>query len=256
MRRIVSALSLFFLAISPALAAEDAAPNPPPDAGAADSSAADSTAPAASAPAAAPESTPAPESLPAPESTGAPENAAPPAAAAMPAEAQPPFGLKWGMHVNDLSSLGIKVASTSTSGNIVVVNVKELPNAFPDTDAVNMLFDRQLGLVKVRWTSTAVAGDPNGSQGRSKYVEMKKTVVETRGNPSDETLVVGARLFDQEDEFYQCLTYEGCGVWSALWEEKPSGGVLLSVEGLGPGQGYVQLDFESADWQKVAGAAK
>lgn len=251
MRAIVSALGLFFLAISPALAAEDAAPNPPPDA-----SARDLSAPDLSAPAAAPESTPAPESLPAPESTGAPENAAPPAAAAIPAEAQPPFGLKWGMHVNDLSSLGIKVASTSTSGNIVVVNVKELPNAFPDTDAVNMLFDRQLGLVKVRWTSTAVTGDPNGSQGRSKYGEMKKTVVETRGNPSDETLVVGARLFDQEDEFYQCLTYEGCGVWSALWEEKPSGGVLLSVEGLGPGQGYVQLDFESADWQKVAGAAK
>ena len=68
--------------------------------------------------------------------------------------------------------------------------------------------------------------------------------------------MVGARLFDQEDEFYQCLSYEGCGVWSALWEEKPSGGVLLSVEGLGPGQGYVQLDFESADWQKVAGTTK
>ncbi len=250
MRAIVSALSLFFLAMSPALAADDAAPSPPPDA-----SAPDASAPAAvpeSAPA--PEAMPAPESLPAPESTGAPENAASPAA--MPAEAQPPFGLKWGMHVNDLSSLGIKVASTSTSGNIVVVNVKELPNAFPDTNAVNMLFDRQLGLVKVRWTSTAVAGDPTGSQGRSKYFEMKKTVVETRGNPSDETLVVGARLFDQEDEFYQCLAYEGCGVWSALWEEKPSGGVLLSVEGLGPGQGYVQLDFESADWQKVAGAAQ
>ena len=245
MRRIVSALGLFFLAVSPALAADDAAPNPPPDA----------SAPESSAPAPAPESMPAPDAAPAPQATPAPESAAP-AAAAMPAEAQPPFGLKWGMHVNDLSSLGIKVASTSTSGNIVVVNVKELPNAFPDTDAVNMLFDRQLGLVKVRWTSTAVASDPNGSQGRSKYVEMKKTVVETRGNPSDETLVVGARLFDQEDEFYQCLSYEGCGVWSALWEEKPSGGVLLSVEGLGPGQGYVQLDFESADWQKVAGAAK
>ena len=247
MRRTISALGLFFLAVSPALAADDGAPNPLPPA----------APPDASAPAA-PDSSPAaaPEAAPAPENTGAPENAAPPAAAAMPAEAQPPFGLKWGMHVNDLSSLGIKVASTSTSGNIVMVNVKELPNAFPDTNTVNMLFDRQLGLVKVRWTSSALANDPTGSQGRSKYGEMKKTVVESRGNPSDETLVVGARLFDQEDEFYQCLAYEGCGVWSALWEEKPSGGVLLSVEGLGPGQGYVQLDFESADWQKVAGAAQ
>jgi hypothetical protein len=82
---------------------------------------------------------------------------------------------------------------------------------------------------------------------------MKKAVAEKRGNPTDETNVVGARLFDQEDEFYQCLAYDGCGVWSSLWEQKPSGGVLLSIEGTGPGKGYVQVDYESADWQQVAG---
>lgn len=176
------------------------------------------------------------------------------APAATPVEA--PFGLKWGMHLNDLDGLGVKINSTSKSGNLTIVNAKTMAQAFPDTATVNMLFDNQAGLVKVRWISAAVSDDLDGTKGRVKYGEMKKLVIQNRGNPSDETMVVGARLFDQEDEFYQCLSYDGCGVWSSLWEQKPSGGVLLSIEGEGPGKGFVQVDYESADWQKVAGGAK
>jgi hypothetical protein len=177
------------------------------------------------------------------------------APAAAPAEQQqPPFGLKWGMQIADLGALGIKIDSTTQNGSLSIVNVKEMPGAFPDTGTVNMLFDRRLGLVKVRWTSTGISDDPTGTKGRARYGEMKKVVTQIRGNPSDETMVVGARLFDQEDEFYQCLSYEGCGVWSSLWEQKPSGGVLLSIEGTGPGKGYVQIDYESPDWQKVVAA--
>jgi hypothetical protein len=165
----------------------------------------------------------------------------------------PPFGLKWGMPLNQLSALGVKVKATSKTGDLTIVTAEKVPDAYPDTKVVSLLFDRHLGLVKVRWASTDIEDDPTGTQGRSKYSEMKKLVSESRGTPSDETLVVGARLFDQEDEFYQCLGYEGCGVWSALWDQKPSGGVLLSIEGMGTGKGFVQVDYESADWQQAAG---
>jgi len=178
----------------------------------------------------------------------------PPSTGALPAAQQfaPPFGLRWGMRIADLGGLGIKIDSTSKTGNLTVVNVKEMPQAFPDTGVINMLFDRQHGLVKVRWLSTDISDDPTGTRGRAKYGELKKIVMQSRGAPSDETMVVGARLFDQEDEFYQCLAYEGCGVWSSLWDQKPSGGVLLSIEGTGAGSGYVQIDYESADWQGLA----
>lgn len=166
-----------------------------------------------------------------------------------------PFGLKWGMQQGDLSELGIKVSERSKSGDLTVVNSEEIPEAFADTKMVSMLFDRRLGLVKVRWISYDIETDPNGSLGRSKYGEMKAIIASRLGEPTDETLVVGARLFDQEDEFYQCLSYEGCGVWSALWEHAPSGGVLLSVEGVGPGQGFVQIDYESANWQEASSPA-
>jgi hypothetical protein len=173
-------------------------------------------------------------------------------AAAPPAWAEnvsAPFGLKWGMQVADLKAAGIEIHSTTKTGNLTVVTAEQVPDEFSDTYLVSMLFDRDLGLVKVRWTGKDIEDDPTGRQGRATYAEMKKFVADKYGKPTDETLVVGARLFDQEDEFYQCLSYEGCGVWSAIWEEKPSGGVLLSVEGLGAGKGFVQVDFESQDWR-------
>ncbi len=187
------------------------------------------------------------------------ENAPPAAApaqapAARPAEA--PFGLKWGMHLNDLEGLGVQINSTSKNGDLTIVNAKTMAQAFPDTATVNMLFDSHAGLVKVRWIGKPITDDLVGTKGRAKYGEMKKMVLQNLGNPTDETMVVGARLFDQEDEFYQCLSYDGCGVWSTLWEQKPSGGVLLSIEGEGPGRGFVQIDYESANWQKVVAVAK
>ncbi|MGB8275412.1 MAG: hypothetical protein WCF16_09130 [Alphaproteobacteria bacterium] len=167
-----------------------------------------------------------------------------------------PFGLTWGMQVADLKAAGITIHSTSTTGDLTVVNAKEVPGAFDNTYLVTMLFDRQLGLVKVRWVGTNVQDDATGRQGRASYAEMKKFVTETYGSPTDETMVVGARLFDQDDEFYQCLSYEGCGVWSAIWEQQPSGGVLLSIEGLGAGKGFVQVDFESSGWQEAVTRAQ
>ena len=163
-----------------------------------------------------------------------------------------PFGLKWGMQQGDLSEHGIKVKDRSKAGELTVVNAEEVPDAYAETKMVSMLFDRELGLVKVRWTSYDIEADPDGTLGRSKYGEMKAIIASQLGEPTDETLVVGARLFDQEDEFYQCLAYEGCGVWSALWEHAPSGGVLLSVEGVGAGRGFVQIDYESANWQEAS----
>ncbi len=160
-----------------------------------------------------------------------------------------PFGLDWGMQISALTARDIPVQSQTKSGNLTVVTVTETPQTLEDTYLVSLLFDAQQGLVKVRWIGNDVEGDATGKLGRRKYAEVRKFVVETYGEPADEALVIGTRLFDQDDEFYQCLRYEGCGIWSAIWEQDPSGGILLSIEGVGPGNGFVQVDFESDGWQ-------
>jgi hypothetical protein len=162
-----------------------------------------------------------------------------------------PFGLQWGMEVSGLTERYMPLQSTTRTGDLTVVNLTKAPRAPAETYLVNLLFDREMGLVKVRWMSTDIKGDATGKNGRRKYREVRQYVVDSYGEPTDEALVIGARLFDQDDEFYQCLAYEGegCGVWSAIWEQGPSGGILLSIEGLGPGSGFVQLDFESEGWK-------
>lgn len=160
-----------------------------------------------------------------------------------------PFGLDWGMQISDLTARDIPIQSQTKSGNLTVVTVRQTPQMLENTYLVNLLFDNERGLVKVRWLSNDIEGDATGKLGRQKYTAVRRFVVEGYGEPSDEALVVGARLFDQDDEFYQCLRYEGCGVWSAIWEQEPTGGILLSIEGLGAGKGFVQVDFESEGWK-------
>jgi hypothetical protein len=120
-----------------------------------------------------------------------------------------PFGLQWGMEVSGLTERYMPLQSTTRTGDLTVVNLTKAPRAPAETYLVNLLFDREMGLVKVRWMSTDIKGDATGKNGRRKYREVRQYVVDSYGEPTDEALVIGARLFDQDDEFYQCLAYEG-----------------------------------------------
>ncbi len=61
--------------------------------------------------------------------------------------------------------------------------------------------------------------------------------------------ISGLKLWDEPDEFYQCLDYSGCGFWMSAFEDKESGiAVGLQLEGLRRGRGFIKLTYEGPFW--------
>lgn len=91
-----------------------------------------------------------------------------------------------------------------------------------------------------------------GSEGKKKFAALKEGLIKKYGNPSNEMERVGLELWDEPDEFYQCLAYNGCGLWIAIFEHKESGqNIVLSLKGLRRGEGLIELTYEGPMWSKV-----
>lgn len=60
--------------------------------------------------------------------------------------------------------------------------------------------------------SEDIENDTYGSEGKEKYENIKTSLRKKYGLPTLKLEVSGLTLWNEPDEFYQCLDYDGCGV--------------------------------------------
>lgn len=99
--------------------------------------------------------------------------------------------------------------------------------------------------------SKNIASDPFGSEGKARYSELKSILEEKYGSPTHEMEWIGLTLFKESDEFYQCLAYNGCGMWASSFAGPQDISVVLQLKGLDRGSGYFELSYEGPKWSMV-----
>lgn len=61
----------------------------------------------------------------------------------------------------------------------------------------------------------------------------------------------GIILYQNYDEFYQCLAYDGCGYWRDGFKS-PDRYISIQLNGLGRGKGYIYLEYEAQpEWDQA-----
>lgn len=58
---------------------------------------------------------------------------------------------------------------------------------------------------------------------------MKSKLTAKYGTPTNSYEYIGRKLWDEYDEFYQCLAYSGCGAWISLFESKAGESIALQL---------------------------
>jgi len=161
-----------------------------------------------------------------------------------------PFGLTWGMTAEDLKSLGVALAPQEHVNNMVVYKAETLPKNISDAEFYLVLFDESTGLQKVMMSSKDITNDLYGSAGKERFKVLKETFSSKYGAPINSFEFVGRELFQDDDEFYECLKYEGCGIWLADWKSAGSS-YLLELKGSRRGTGYIRITVEGPGWSAV-----
>jgi hypothetical protein len=165
-----------------------------------------------------------------------------------------PFGLMWGMTETQVTQLvGVeikkKVDSDLPLGTTGVLQVTSLPKNLTMAESYYLIFVTEKHLQKIVMYSKDIENDVSGTKGKEMYEKIKMSLRKKYGSPTDQLEVSGLKLWEEWDEFYQCLDYSGCGNWMSAFEDEKSGMIIgLELKGIRRGRGFIQLTYEGPFW--------
>jgi len=168
-------------------------------------------------------------------------------------EVQAPFGFHWGESKQQITKQGVKLVGCNTDLSLTLCNTKKAIKSVSFGEAYQLLFDSRKGLQKIVMVSTNFTRDAAGLEGKALYEKIKNSLTKKYGeaDANNSIQISGLNLYNENDEFYQCLAYEGCGSWITLWTPKLGGNVSISLEGISRGVGFLKIGYESKEWNDI-----
>lgn len=167
-----------------------------------------------------------------------------------------PFGIDWGKSLSEIEAMGVTCSNKSTEDRFTICKTTSLPKNLSISEQYALYFDKKYHLQKVQMVSRNIENDITGSDGKETYSDLKSKLTEKYGTPTNSYEYIGRKLWDEYDEFYQCLAYSGCGTWLSLFESKAGEVIALQLKGLGRGKGYITLAYEGPSWSNAVDAYK
>ncbi len=165
-----------------------------------------------------------------------------------------PFGIDWGNSISEIEAMGVTCSNKSTKDRFTICKTASLPKNLSISEEYVLYFDKKYYLQKVKMTSKDIDNDISGSDGKETYSDLKSKLTAKYGAPTNSYEYIGRKLWDEYDEFYQCLAYSGCGAWISFFKSKAGEVVALQLNGLGRGQGYITLTYEGPSWSNAVDA--
>lgn len=165
---------------------------------------------------------------------------------------QAPLGLKWGESKESF----IKKYNTSPADKLQtrmrLYAIGNPPVKVPGFEEFYALLDQKYGLVKIVIAEN-ISEDAYGYKGTEDYKKLQDLLTKKYGSPSVHYEYSGKTVYTENDEFYQCLAYQGGGTYSSIY--KPTGGGTIGLEVHGRsrerGQGYITITYESTLFDQV-----
>lgn len=164
------------------------------------------------------------------------------------------FGYYFGLTKEQIEDSGIELYDEQESDTMASANTTSAPIPWADAEFYVLRFYKQK-LLSISAVGKDITNDATGSEGRAKYKELRDSLTEKYGKASKSMHSVGNNLWKETDEFYQCLAYDGCGVWGDIWkgDEKE---IVIELKGPGTrGKGYIVITYESKpEWRAAIDA--
>lgn len=161
-----------------------------------------------------------------------------------------PLGLKWGLSQETLINDYSATPAGKNDTRLKIFLISNPPIKVSGFDEFYGVIDDKYGLVKVVVIEN-IDGDAYGSKGLEEYKKIKEVIAKKYGKPSSQYEYTGRELYKDNDEFYQCLAYQGCGIYSSFFKPTGGGDVAVSLKGESRGKGYLSIDYESVLFSNV-----
>jgi len=165
---------------------------------------------------------------------------------------QAPLGLKWGESKESFIKKYNASPADKRQNRMRLYAIGSPPVKVPGFDEFYGLLDQKYGLVKIVIAEN-ISEDAYGYKGTEAYKKLQDILSKKYGSPSVHEEYSGQTIYKENDEFYQCLAYQGCGTYSSIYKPAGGGTVGLEIHGRGRerGQGYITITYESTLFDQV-----
>ncbi len=155
-----------------------------------------------------------------------------------------PFDLEWGLTLDEVKAMGVVCEDEIMVYDVVIsCKTSSVPKNLSTAETYSLYFFPDQNLQKVFMTSETISDDLYGTEGKNTYLKLQGILTKKYGEP-EKYEWVGRALYNERDEFYECLDYSGCGTYSSYFTTDYGGDIGLRLEGLGRGEGYITLAYE------------
>jgi len=156
-------------------------------------------------------------------------------------EGNPIFGLGWGMTPDQIQMLVPNMTLTEDGPVLKVYSATELPKGISGFNSYLLLFSKTYGLVKVVAIGDRFTSDSFGTSGKAAFDKIT-TVLAKKYTKTNGSRAIFMKLYTDADEFYQCLSHDGCGFWIDIYEAEDRA-IMLRLEGAYR-EGYLSITVE------------
>ncbi|MCK4993547.1 MAG: hypothetical protein KAS13_00695 [Candidatus Omnitrophica bacterium] len=171
-----------------------------------------------------------------------------------------PFGLKWGMTVEEVKPLCGKLISImtrerptygkDTTKKLTSVMVKNLKKTIGigKSEFVHFIFDSEHGLEEINWRG-APTGNYRFKEAKEKYNKLLYILTNTYGEAPAVKRFSGYDSFDDKNKLFDCSPKIGtlCGGVDNIWADKKYGVAVVSLSTHKGGILYISLHYNSLE---------
>ena len=176
-----------------------------------------------------------------------------------------PFGLKWGMTLEEVKPLCGELISTmtrerptygkDTTKKLTSVMVKSLKKTIwlGESEFVHFIFDSEHGLEEIDWRSAPIR-NYRFDEAKKKYNELLDILTNSYGEAPAVKRFSGYDSFDDKNKLFDCSPKQGtlCGGVENIWADEKYGAAVVSLSTHKGGISYISLHYHSVE-SPVAG---
>jgi hypothetical protein len=153
------------------------------------------------------------------------------------------FGLNWGETIESIKNKKVDLSLLAEEDGLKFYKCSTLPKDISDVLKYYLIFDDSSRLVKITAEFMEIKNDPYGREGKNRFANLDSLLC-LKYAPGKSYQYSGYKLYQESDEFYECLAYEGCGTWIKFYKAENKS-AILQLKGIGRGNGFAVLTIES-----------
>ena len=160
------------------------------------------------------------------------------------------FGLTFGMSAAQVKTVVPSLKMEKNHSSYISYSAKKMPKNLLDAEMYVLDFSEDK-LLAITSFSHSVTNDTHGTLGKKRFSDLRSSLIQKYGKPKNEMQMARMKVYKEVDEFYECLAYDGCGLWISSFQTEGKA-IVIQLKGLGRGSGWIETSVESfPEWRDV-----